>query len=135
MQQLVKERGLTGKVRVDSAGTTGYHVGEPPDRRMIEAAKRRGVELISRSRHFTPADFDNFDLIIAMDRENLRDVLRQSPTSVQRLHVKLLSDFLPKGSARDVPDPYYGGAKGFEVVLDMLQEACPPILDDLVGAD
>ena len=130
MTSLVAERGLDGRVRVDSAGTISAHAGEAPDPRMRRAAARRGFELAGRSRRIRDDD-EQFDLIVAMDRSNLRDVtelLGRRPTSL-----KLLSDFLPEGSPVDVPDPYFGGGRGFEVVLDLLEEACPKILDHLVA--
>lgn len=130
MRSLVAERGLDGRVLVDSAGTIDAHAGEPPDARMRRAAAKRGVELDGRSRMIAGDDVDRFDLIVAMDRSNASDVaelLGRRPPSL-----KLLSDFLPEGSPVDVPDPYFGGGRGFEVVLDMLEKACPRILDHLL---
>ena len=129
MQNLVAERGLGRGVFVDSAGTLRYHVGEPADLRMQEAASRRGYLLTSVSRQFTTEDFDRFDLIIAMDRENLRDIrsLELEPQG----HVKQFSEFLPPDYPRDVPDPYLGQA-GFDRVIDIIEHGCPGILDHLL---
>ena len=128
LQRLVTERGLQGRVWVDSAGTMDYHVGEPADPRMRAAAARRGYALASISRQLAREDFDRFDLIVAMDRENLRDI-----RSLERRHhgqVKLFSDFLPADFPRDVPDPYLGEA-GFDRTLDIIEQGCPAILDYL----
>ncbi len=129
MQQLVLERGLEDRIHPDSAGTISYHAGEPADLRMQDTAARRGYTLTSISRPFTPEDFDRFDLIVAMDRENLRDVraLETRPHD----HVKLFSEFLPAGFAPDVPDPYLGEA-GFDRTLDIIEYGCPAILQYLL---
>jgi protein-tyrosine phosphatase len=113
-------------VFVDSAGTIGYHAGKPADARMRAAAERRGIELLSRSREITEQDLEHFDLVIAMDRENLADIKRLHAQPQSQL--RLLSDFLDDSWPNDVPDPYYGGAAGFEYVLDMIEAACPNIL-------
>ncbi len=131
MQHLVEERGLESQVEIDSAGTIGYHTGHAADDRMQAAARKRGYDLQSRSRKITPRDLETFDLVIAMDRENYQDIqhVHESPTAT----VKLLSDWLGDEWPSDVPDPYYGGAEGFEYVLDMIEAACPLILDELVS--
>jgi len=131
MRAVVAGRGLDGAVEVDSAGTGPWHAGEPADERMRRAAGRRGYELGSRARQVHPEDFDRFDLIIAMDRENLADLRALAPPGRDNLH--LFSDFLPPGSPRDVPDPYYGGERGFEEVLDLVEAGCPKILDRLLA--
>lgn len=131
MQHLVDQLNLRHLIRVDSAGTAGYHVGKPADSRMLAAAAQRGLELTSRSRLAVPADLKQFDLIVAMDHSNYRDLMslaRDTPPS----NVKLLSDYLPAPWPRDVPDPYLGDQQGFEFVLDMLQAACPQILQELL---
>ena len=116
-------------MEIDSAGTIGYHTGKPADHRMRKAALNRGVELLSQSRKITIEDLHSFDLVIAMDRENLAD-LRQM-TSEPTAEIKLLSDFLGDDWPFDVPDPYYGGDEGFEYVLDMIEAACPSIIDSI----
>jgi len=131
MRHLVAERGLDGAVRIDSAGTGDYHVGEAADPRMRDAAASRGYRLDSRARQVAPEDFDRFDLVVAMDRDNLLDLRRLAGR--HREGVRLFSDFLPDGAPRDVPDPYFGGARGFEEVLDLIETGCPAILDQLLG--
>ena len=131
LQQLVDERDLTALCLVDSAGTAGYHVGNLADPRMRAAASRRGIQLNSRARKLVREDLGRFDLILAMDRENYANICELEPDP--KATVKLLSDYLDDQWPTDVPDPYYGGDEGFEYVLDMIQEACPRILDELFG--
>ena len=127
MRRLVSEHGLEGEIEIDSAGTGGWHVGAPPDTRATEAARRRGTELSSSARRFDPQrDFDRFDLILAMDAENRRDLLALAPDDEARAKVRM---FLPGGA--DVPDPYYGGADGFEEVLDLVEDAAWALLQEL----
>lgn len=128
MRQLLEERGLDGEIHVESAGTGAWHVGEPADERMREAASDRGYELTSRARQITADDLDHFDLIVAMDRDNLEGVRRLGSG---RATVKLLSDFLDDSHPDEVPDPYFGGARGFETVLDMLEAAMEGILAEV----
>jgi protein-tyrosine phosphatase len=136
-RQVAAERGLDGRVEIESAGTIDYHVGEPPDDRIRAVAATRGYEVNGRARQVTVEDFQSFDLLIAMDRDNLAH-LRELRSELDgatgcRAELKLLSDFLPEGSTIDVPDPYYGGGRGFEDVLDMIERAVPRILDELVS--
>ncbi len=131
MQSLIDQRQLNATVRVDSAGTAGYHIGKLADPRMRAAAAKRGLDLTSRSRLVVPADLREFDLVVAMDRSNYRDLMGLAPGQ-KNSNVKLLSDYLDEPWPREVPDPYYGGDEGFEFVLDMLQAACPTILDQLL---
>jgi protein-tyrosine phosphatase len=127
MRRLVREQGLEDEIEIDSAGTGGWHVGAPPDARATEAAARRGTALEGAARRFDPArDFDRFDLILAMDAENLRDLLAVAPDDEAREKVRL---FL--SGDRDVPDPYYGGDDGFDEVLDLVEEAAASLLDEL----
>jgi len=110
-------------LEVDSAGTAGYHVGEPPDRRTREAAARRGYDLSAlRARVIEPNDFERFDLILAMDRENLRALQRRAPAHA-RERLRLFLEFAPEAGVSEVPDPYYGGPNGFEDVLDLIEAA------------
>ncbi|HVS12660.1 MAG TPA: low molecular weight protein-tyrosine-phosphatase [Thermoanaerobaculia bacterium] len=129
-RRLVNDRGLEDQVRVDSAGTSSYHVGEPPDSRMRGAAAARGVRLVGAARRVLPEDFARFDLIVAMDRINRRDLLELAGDGATT--VRLLSEFLPDGWPADVPDPYYGGEEGFERVLEMIDQACGPMLEHLL---
>ena len=118
-------------VEVDSAGTAGYHVGEPPDPRTRQAAARRGYDLSTlRARVVEPADFERFDLILAMDRENLRVLRRRAPAQAHE-RVRLFLEFAPEAGPEDVPDPYYGGANGFEEVLDLVETATRGLLAHL----
>lgn len=131
----VDDQGLTDSIHIDSAGTISYHTGNAPDPRMTAAAARRGHHLEGQARQVRPDDFDRFDLIVAMDRENYSDLMDLGQAREGHLredHLRLLSSFLPAGSPVDVPDPYYGGAQGFETVLDMIEAACPAILDFLL---
>ncbi len=133
MKQLLDERKLSDRLDVDSAGTSSFHIGEPADRRMREAAARRGIVLTSRARMIHRRDFTDFDWLIAMDQKNLREM--QSYPESATAQVCLLSDFLDESWPREVPDPYYGGEEGFGKVLDMLEAACPVILDRLFASN
>ena len=121
MRQLVREAGVEASFELDSAGTGGWHAGHPPDERATAAARRRGIALDGAARQVTSADFERHDLILAMDRANLRDLRAVAPGDAARAKVRLLREFDP-GSAGapdlDVPDPYYDGADGFDRVLD-----------------
>jgi protein-tyrosine phosphatase len=114
--------------QVDSAGTAGYHVGQAPDPRTRAAALRRGYDLSPlRARVVEPPDFEEFDLILAMDRENLFDLQRRAPHNA-RERVRLFLEFAPELGTTDVPDPYYGGSNGFEEVLDLVEAASRGLL-------
>ena len=127
MRRLVREQGLEDEIEIDSAGTGGWHVGAPPDARATEAAARRGTELTGSARGFDPRrDFDRFDLILAMDAENRRELLALAPDDEARAKVRM---FRP--GDLDVPDPYYGGEDGFEEVLDLVEDAARQLLDEL----
>jgi protein-tyrosine phosphatase len=118
-------------LEVDSAGTAGYHVGAPPDPRMRSAAARRGYDLNTlRARIVEPRDFERFDLILAMDRENLAVLHRRAPEQA-RERVRLFLEFAPDAELEEVPDPYYGGPNGFEEVLDLVEAAARGLLSDL----
>lgn len=132
MISLVKAAGLEDQVKVESAGTADYHIGNRPDSRSIRAARRRGVELPSRAQQFKASDFERFDYVLAMDESNLRNLWEIAPQEQQR-KLFLLRDFdpnSPKGSS--VPDPYYGGDEGFEEVLDLCFASCQGLLDHLI---
>jgi protein-tyrosine phosphatase len=134
MRRLVRDAGLEDSIEIDSAGTGGWHAGEPPDERATVAARRRGVRLEGAARQVRPADFDDFDLLIAMDRANLRELLVLAPDEEAAEKVRLLREFDPTSAGApdlDVPDPYYGGDRGFETVLDMIEAACRGLLDEL----
>lgn len=127
MKKYVEAEGLSDRIWVDSAGTCNYHTGQLADPRMLKAAHRRGYDLTSRARTITNRDLRDFHLIVAMDSENFRQV--HLLTSDAASHVKLLSDFLNEDWPKNVPDPYYGGDEGFDFVIDMIEQACPKILD------
>lgn len=135
LRDLVEKRGLADRVEIDSAGTIGYHVGNPADGRMRRAAERRGYRLTTRARQVTPQDLERFDLVVAMDRANYDDLVALRADCADR--VRMLGSFLseapePGGPlGPDVPDPYYGGDGGFEAVLDMIERAAPAILEHL----
>jgi len=116
-------------IQVDSAGTAGYHIGSPPDPRTREAAARRGYDLSPlRARIVEPEDFEQFDLILAMDRENLAALRRSAPQGGHE-RVRLFLEFAPELATSDVPDPYYGGPNGFEEVLDLVEAAAHGLLN------
>lgn len=118
-------------LEIDSAGTAGYHVGEPPDPRTRQAAARRGYDLNAlRARIVEPLDFERFDLILAMDRDNLRVLRRRAPATAHE-RLQLFLEFAPDSGIEDVPDPYYGGPNGFEEVLDLVEAAARGLIAHL----
>jgi protein-tyrosine phosphatase len=133
MVRLLGEAGLTDRVHVSSAGTGDWHLGEPADRRTAAAAARRGYALDDHhAQQFTAADFARCDLIVAMDQQNQRDLLAMAPDDAARAKVRLLRSFDPAAPpGADVPDPYYGGAHGFEEVLDICERACRGLIEHL----
>ncbi|MDH5673568.1 MAG: low molecular weight phosphotyrosine protein phosphatase [Myxococcales bacterium] len=134
MLHLVHEVGLAERIRVDSSGTGAYHVGERADRRSREEASRRGVNLESVARQFAARDFDRFDYLVAMDRDNFRDMLRLCPSPAHRDKLSLLRSFEPgatPGAQLDVPDPYYGGDDGFARVYDIVLAGCRGLLEHI----
>lgn len=128
MNYLIHEQGLDDSIVCDSAGTSSYHIGSSPDRRMTSAARTRGIELKGQARQFSKSDFDEFDLILAMDRQNYQDILRLTSSDEQENKVKLMCSFCQSYSDDEVPDPYYGGAEGFNYVIDLLLDACNGLL-------
>ena len=125
----VAERGLDGRFEIDSAGTSGYHDGAPPDRRSTETARRRGITLTGRSRRVVEDDLHRFDYVIAMDADNERE-LRRLPGGPARVH--RLREWDPEPGDGNVPDPYYGGARGFEDVQDIVERASAAFLEHVV---
>jgi protein-tyrosine phosphatase len=124
----VSDAGMESLIRIDSAGTHAYHVGEAPDRRAQEAAFRRGFELSGqRARRVDDQDFERFDLILAMDRLNL-ETLRDRADEAMHSRLRLMLEFAADTRLEDVPDPYYGGAAGFERVLDLVEDASRGLL-------
>lgn len=128
---LVDEAGLADGIRIDSAGTQGYHVGEPPDRRSQAAARRRGIELGDlRAREISIRDFERFDYIVAMDRGHVRILENFCPAGAEQ-RIRTMLEFAPDLPETEVPDPYYGGGGGFERVLDMIETAAAGLLADV----
>jgi protein-tyrosine phosphatase len=129
MRHLINQAGLEDEIICDSAGTSSYHIGSPPDRRMRLAAQQQSIVLDGCARQFIPEDFDRFDLILAMDRENYEDILALDPAGRDRHKVRLMCEFCTRHSDREVPDPYYGGPEGFNYVIDLLLDACTGLLE------
>ena len=130
MKKLVEHHELSDRIEVESAGTAAYHVGERADGRSRQAAGRRGIALDSRARQFTARDFERFDYVLAMDRDNLVELERLRAGSDFIGHLSLLRDFdalAPR--AAEVPDPYYGGDAGFEEVIDLCEAACLGVIE------
>lgn len=133
MNYLLKARGLENQVICDSAGTSGYHIGAAPDRRMNAAAvKKLGLTLVGRSRKFEPGDFEQFDLILAMDQDNFEQMYYLNPSGADRHKLHLMCEFCRHHDLKEVPDPYYGGEEGFNFVIDLLMDACEGLLDHLI---
>jgi protein-tyrosine phosphatase len=131
MNHLLKQADKEQEIICDSAGTSSYHIGSAPDHRMTAAAAKRGIQLKGKARQFEIADFEKFDLILAMDKDNLRDILYLDREGKYRDKVRLMCDFANKHSDQEVPDPYYGGSEGFNYVIDLLLDACGSLLDFL----
>ena len=130
-RQLTEQEVPNLNVRVDSAGTANYHIGQPPDHRAVMAAARRGIEIANlRARRVSRQDFDRFNFIIGMDNHNYQDLLSMAPPNYPG-KVCLFMDFAANWSEREVPDPYYGGDNGFERVLDMIEDAAAGLLDEI----
>jgi protein-tyrosine phosphatase len=130
--KLVHDAGLHETITADSAGTHGYHVGEPPDERTCRAATRRGYDLMHlRARKFERADFHRFDLVVAMDKENHAHLARVAPPS-EGHKLKMMMQYAKGFREIEVPDPYYGGSRGFDLVLDMLEDASRGLLEAIV---
>jgi protein-tyrosine phosphatase len=134
MARLVAEAELEDAIELDSAGTGAWHVGSPPDARAADAAAARGVEMRGVARQVTAQDFEDFDLLIAMDAENRRNLRALAPSPEAAAKVRMLREFDPASAGAsdlDVPDPYYGGEDGFDRVLDLVEAACAGLLAKL----
>ena len=128
---LIHREGLSDVVSIDSAGTGAWHVGDQPDRRAQAAAKTRGYDLSTqRARQIKETDFWDFDYVIAMDSQNHSDLSMMAPTNAQN-RIRMFLSFAPEKGIRDVPDPYYGGADGFDHVLDLVEAASLGLLQDI----
>ncbi len=130
-RKLVQEQGLAKHVEIDSAGTHAYHVGAPPDARAQQAARQRGIDLSGlRGRQATARDIEQFDYVLAMDRENHENLLDICPEGLEN-KIRLFMEFAPARSEQEVPDPYFGGPAGFDRVLDMIEDAAAGLLEDI----
>jgi protein-tyrosine phosphatase len=133
MNHLIAEAGLNDSIICDSAGTGSWHVGNPPDRRMsAAAASKLGIQMRGSARQFDKSDFQKFDLILAMDRDNYQDILYLDPKEQYSHKVRLMCDFCSRHTLKEVPDPYYGGSEGFNRVIDLLSDACEGLLEYVV---
>ncbi len=148
MRSLVREAGLENSIELDSAGTGAWHVGSPPDARAVAAARARGITLHGSARQVSGDDFDEFDLVLAMDRSNMRELRQLAPGEQERAKVRLLREFDPRahdgsdrvaqdrdGEALEVPDPYYGAPGGFDEVFDLVQAACAGLLAQIAAGE
>src|SRR5262245_34724042 len=132
MRHRVRESGLEGAIEVASAGTGSWHLGDPPDARAAAEARARGIAMAGAARQFGGADFDRFDLVLAMDRENADHLRRIAPDAEAAAKVRLLREFDPRAAGDlAVPDPYYGGPEGFSTVFDLVDAACLGLIDHL----
>ena len=129
MKRLVKDAGLGDRIEIDSAGIAGYHEGDRADSRMRAHAARRGYSLDSISRPVRQWDFHDFDLIIGMDDQNIQDLKKLAPDLESSSKIHRMSEYLSTHTYDHIPDPYYGGAEGFELVLDLLEDACTGLLE------
>lgn len=131
LRRLLEQHAPELNVHVDSAGTHAYHLGQPPDPRACRAAERRGVDLTKqRARQVTVRDFEEFELVLAMDEQN-RAQLRELAPMERHERIRLFLEFAPDAGRNDVPDPYYGGANGFEYVLDLVERASRGLIEHL----
>ena len=128
MRSMVAAAGLEDRFEIDSAGTGGWHAGELPDARMRQHAAKRGYSLTSRARQVRWEDFSEFDLILVMDKQNMRDLREFAHDLREMKNVRLFCDYVEDRPETEVPDPYYGGADGFEDVLDLVENGCRGIL-------
>jgi protein-tyrosine phosphatase len=138
MRALVREAGLEEEIEIDSAGTGSWHVGHPPDERATAAASARGIVLEGAARRVRAEDFDDYDLMIAMDAANHRELRELAPGPEQRAKVRLLREFDPASAQTgdlDVPDPYYGAGDGFELVLDLVDASCRGLLAQIEAGE
>jgi len=132
MATVVEKYGLQDMIEVDSAGTSGWHEGELPDERMRSHGERRGYNFCSLARKFKKSDLNDFDYILVMDRQNLTHVKALATSQEQREKIHMITEYSRQHTHHDhIPDPYYGGASGFELVLDLLEDACEGLLQDI----
>ena len=130
-QHLVDQAGLADQFEIESAGTIGFHVGSSPDKRMLHCMRTRNIPIIGHSRQLQPSDLEVYDLILAMDNDNLVDARALDPSGKLHHKVQLFCDYCTTHSQTEVPDPYYGGDRGFEHVLDLIEDGCANLLKQL----
>ncbi len=129
MNHLIEQANLGSCIVCDSAGTAGYHIGNPADKRMSAATARKlGIDLVGQARQLQASDLKDFDLILAMDKANYQDILALDSTGLYSDKVHLMCDYCSNYSTSEVPDPYYGGTEGFNYVIDLLLDACTGLL-------
>ena len=126
---LLKQEGLEKRIECDSAGTIDYHTGASPDARMRGAARERGIQLSSVARQIAIEDLDMFDLVLCMDDDNFEYVEHLAGDSKHRARIRLFCEFVSDSDAREVPDPYHGGADGFDDVMDLIEDGCANLLE------
>ncbi len=130
-RKLVDDAGLNDRIEIDSAGTIGHHAGNPPDSRMAATLQARGYKIEGRARRIAAADLQRFDLILVADEENLSDVRELDATGQHAAKIRLLVEFCLHHRAPRVPDPYYGGQRGFEEVANLVEDACTGLLESI----
>ncbi|WP_414565905.1 MULTISPECIES: low molecular weight protein-tyrosine-phosphatase [unclassified Anabaena] len=134
MNHLIAQADLGDGIFCDSAGTSSYHIGSAPDRRMSSAAAAKlGIKLRGQARQFQKLDFHDFDMILAMDQENYENILALDPTRQHHHKVYLMCQFCSRHTLKEVPDPYYGGVDGFNQVIDLLVDACEGLLQHITN--
>ena len=133
-QQMVDAAGLSDQFEIESAGTIGFHAGKPPDQRMQEVMRARGVPIIGRSKQLDSFDMEHYDLILAMDKDNRDGALALARGDAQRAKVQLFCDYCTEHKETEVPDPYYGGDQGFEDVMDLIEDGCRGLLRKCTAA-
>lgn len=129
MNYLIEKEGLKDQIICDSAGTSSYHIGSPPDARMRAAAKKRGIHLKGKARQLEDFDLEFYDLILAMDKSNYQNILMLDRRGQYQDKIKLMCDFATQHTDKEVPDPYYGGESGFNYVIDLLLDSCQGLLN------
>lgn len=127
----VEEAGLSDVIRIDSAGTIGYHTGDPPDHRMRHEGKARGIPISGHARQVSIRDLHEFDIILAMDKSNLQYLQELDPGTDHSHKLRLFCTYVTKFYHSEVPDPYYGGRDGFQLVMDLLEDGCRNLLNEI----
>lgn len=132
---LIKKKNLDNQFIVDSAGTGDWHIGDRPDKRMLQAAEKRNIELPSNARQIKKEDLDKFDLVVVMDNSNFKNVYPMASTELQKKKIRKFTEFASESGIDIVPDPYFGGQEGFEEVLDLVTDCSEGLLKYCLGFD